>query len=321
MSSRSRKRSRNSVRVSPFRTNPYFNETAVSLKYNVYNMVKILSGESLARRVLLNLKKKRHKNLSLAVVQVGDNQVSLKYIAEKEKVAKDLGIGFQLISFPPKVSQVTLTQAVDKIGKDKGVSGMIVQLPLPKHLDTQRILDLIPRGKDVDVLSSSSFAEFVFGTFPVLPPTVNAISMLLKKTEKKLEGTHVAMVGAGRLVGLPASLWLAQQGAVVSLIQKGTRNASQLIKKADIVISGVGKAGLITGSMIKKGAVVIDAGTAISENVRRLASNISRANKIVGDVDFKSVSKKAGYLSPVPGGVGPLTVACLFRNLVFLTEQ
>ena len=291
-------------------------------------MAKILSGESLARRVLLNLKKKRRKNLSLAVIQVGENQGSLKYIAEKEKAAEDLGVGFQVISFPFRVSQATLMKTVEKIGKDKGVSGMIVQLPLPKHLRTQPILDAIPRQKDVDVLSSSSFAEFVFGTFPVLPPTVAAISLLLKQTKprtrtpnesklrtgqassvrgkKNLEGTRIAVVGAGRLVGLPISLWLAQQGAVVSLIQKGTSNAAQLIKRADIVISGVGKAKLITGTMIKKGAVVIDAGTSVE------------SGKTAGDVDFKSVSKKAGYLSPVPGGVGPVTVACLLSNLIEL---
>jgi methylenetetrahydrofolate dehydrogenase (NADP+)/methenyltetrahydrofolate cyclohydrolase len=132
--------------------------------------------------------------------------------------------------------------------------------------------------------------------------------LLLKQTKKKLEGAQVAVVGAGRLVGLPVSVWLAQQGAIVSLIQKGTRNAPQLIKKADIVISGVGKAGLITGSMIKKGAVVIDAGTSVE------------SGKTQGDVDFKSVSKKAGYLSPVPGGVGPLTVVCLFSNLIKLAN-
>ncbi|MDO8473979.1 MAG: bifunctional 5,10-methylenetetrahydrofolate dehydrogenase/5,10-methenyltetrahydrofolate cyclohydrolase [bacterium] len=280
--------------------------------------MKILDGAKLADRILKDLKKKkRSKDLSLAVVQVGNNQASLKYIAEKEKVAKDLGIGFRLMLYPSTVSQATLMKAVGKIGKDKKISGMIVQLPLPKHLDTQPILDAIPQYKDVDVLSSLSFAEFVFGTFPVLPPTVAAISLLLKQVKKKLEGTQVAVVGAGRLVGLPVSLWLAQQGAIVSLIQKGTRNASQFIKKADIVISGVGKAGLIIGSMIKRGAVVIDAGTSVESG----PSTSLRVKKIHGDVDFKSVSKKAGYLSPVPGGVGPLTVVCLFQNLFELTSR
>ena len=281
-------------------------------------MAQILSGESLARRVLENLKKKRRKNLCLAVIQVGDNRVSLKYITEKEKAAEDLGIGFRLMLYPLTVSQATLVKAIKKTGRDKKVSGMIVQLPLPKHLDTQPILDAIPERKDVDVLSSSSFAKFTLGIFPVLPPTVAAISILLKKTKKKLEGAKVAVVGAGRLVGLPVSVWLAQQGAVVSLIQKGTRNAPQIIKKADIVISGVGKAGLITGKVVKKGAVVIDAGTSVESGPSTRSARSGRQASLVGDVDFESVSKKASFITPVPGGVGPLTVACLFQNLVTL---
>ena len=288
-------------------------------------MVKFLLGEKLARNILLGLKSKKARGLSLAVIQVGDNPVSLKYIAEKEKAAKDLDIGFRLMLYPNNVSETILVKAVQKIGKNPKVSGMIVQLPLPKHLNTQLILDAIPPHKDVDVLSSFSFAEFVFGALSILPPTVAAIALLIKETlrqssgqaKRNLEGTQVAVVGAGRLVGLPVSLWLTQQGAIVSLIQKGTRNAPQLIKKADIVVSGVGKAGLITGTMIKKGSVIIDAGTSVESG----PSTSLRVKKIQGDVDFKSVSKKAGYLSPVPGGVGPLTVACLFQNLFSLSRR
>lgn len=272
-------------------------------------MAIILSGESLAKRILANLKKKRRRNLSLAIVQVGENPVSEKYIGEKKKAAQFLNVGVRVFRFPVTVAQAQLTQRVREIGIDPHVSGMIVQLPLPKHLNTQLILDVIPQHKDVDVLSSSSFTEFVLGAFPILPPTVAAISLLLKTTKQKLEGTQVAVVGAGRLVGLPVSLWLAQQGAVVSLIQKGTINVPQLIKKADIVISGVGKAGLITGKMIKRGAVVIDAGTSVE------------AGQTKGDVDFESVKKKANYISPVPGGVGPLTVAYLFHNLSLLSSK
>lgn len=201
------------------------------------------------------------------------------------------------------VSQVKLERQVKKIGKDAKISGVIVQLPLPKRLNTQHVLDLIPTKKDVDVLSSASFSDFALGILPILPPTVGAIALLLKEAKKKLEGSKVVVVGAGRLVGLPIALWLTQQGATISLIQKGTKNTSQIILEADIVISGVGKPGLITGKMIKKGAVVIDAGTSVE------------GGSIKGDVDFESVLKKASFLTPVPGGVGPLTVVCLFKNL------
>lgn len=273
-------------------------------------MARILSGETIARRILNDLKKKKTRNkLSLAVVQIGGNKVSLRYVAEKEKAAKELKVSFHLINLPLDISQTKLEQQIKKIGKDSKVSGMIVQLPLPRRLNTQRVLDFIPQKKDVDVLSSVSFSDFALGTLSILPPTVGAISLLLKKAKKNLEGAKVVVVGAGRLVGLPTALFAAHQGASVSLIQKGTRNAPQIIAKADIIISGVGRPGLITGRMIKKGAVVIDAGTSVE------------GGSIKGDVDQESVAKKAGFLSPVPGGVGPLTVACLFQNLFLLTEK
>jgi len=270
-------------------------------------MVYILSGETIARRILSDLKKKKTKGvLSLVVLQIGENLVSAKYVEEKRKVAKELGVGFRLINLPLNISQANLEQQIQKTGKDKKVSGMIVQLPLPRRLNTQRVLDYIPTEKDVDVLSSASFSDFALGKLPILPPTVAAVGLLLKNAKKNLKGAKVAVVGAGRLVGLPTALWLAQQGATISLVQKGTRNASQLISKADIIISGVGKPGLITGKMLKKGAVVIDAGTSVEGGGTK------------GDIDFESVSKKASFLSPVPGGVGPLTVACLFQNLFLL---
>jgi len=271
-------------------------------------MAKILSGEQLSKRVLTSLKRKRKKRLSLAVVFVGENKVSLKYVTEKEKAARELKVRFRLVHLPLNISQTRLEQQIKKIGKDSKVSGMIVQLPLPRRLNTQRVLDLIPTKKDVDVLSSVSFSDFALGLLPILPPTVAAIGLLLKKAKKDLEGKKVVVVGAGRLVGLPTALWATHQGASVSMVQKGTKNTSRIISKADIIISGVGKPGLITGKMIKKGAVVIDAGTSVE------------GGSMKGDIDFKSVSKKAGYITPVPGGVGPLTVACLFKNLFLLND-
>lgn len=285
-------------------------------------MTRILSGETIARRILSALKKKKAKRaLSLAVIQVGANKVSLKYVEEKRKAAKELGVRFRFVLLSSGISQARLEQQVRKIGKDPKVSGMIVQLPLPASLNAQKALDLIPKEKDVDVLSSASFSDFALGTLPILPPTVAAIAQLLKATKKKVEGSKVAVVGVGRLVGLPTALWLAQQGATISLIQKGTRNTKQLILKADIVVSGVGRPGLITGDMIKKGAVVIDAGTSSEGSPSTRSARSGRQASLIGDVDFESVSKKAGFLTPVPGGVGPLTVACLFQNLFTLSSK
>ena len=278
---------------------------------------KILQGEEIAKRILEDLKNKvAGKRLKLAVVQVGKNAVSETYIRKKEEATAKLGIGFELHKLPQEISQAELKRRVEAIGKDKTVSGMIVQLPLPKHLNQQEILDEIPREKDVDVLSSASFGLFAFSPFgrspvgrerlPILPPTVGAVSLLLKETGMELKGKSIAVVGAGRLVGLPVALWCMQKGATVSVANKDTKDLSAVTRDADIIISGVGKKGLIIGAIVKRGAVVIDAGSSVE------------AGLMGGDVDFESVVKKAGFLTPVPGGVGPLTVACLFQNLVVL---
>ena len=278
---------------------------------------KILQGEEIAKRILEDLKKRvAGKQLKLAVVQVGENAVSETYIRKKEEATAKLGIGFELHKLPQEISQAELKRRVEAIGKDKTVSGMIVQLPLPKHLNQQEILDEIPREKDVDVLSSASFGLFAlspFGRSPVgrerlaiLPPTVGAVSILLQENRIDLKGKNVVIVGAGRLVGLPLALWCVREKATLTVANEHTQDLASITKNADILISGVGKKGLIKGNMVKRGALVIDVGTSVEDG------------RSTGDVDFESVAKEAGFLTPVPGGVGPLTVACLLRNLVLL---
>ena len=268
---------------------------------------KILQGEEIAKRILEDLKKSvAGRPLKLAVVQVGENAASGIYIRKKEEAAEQLGIDFELHKLPHDILQAEIKSRVEAIGKDKTVSGMIVQLPLPKHLNQQEVLDVIPIEKDVDVLSSASFGLFVLGKSQMLPPTVGAVSLLLKEIGKELKGKKVAIVGAGRLVGLPLSIWCMREKATVTVANEYTRDISSITKKADVLISGVGKKGLIKGSMVKKGAVVVDAGTSVEAGVAK------------GDIDFESVVKKASFVTPVPGGVGPLTVACLFRNVVAL---
>jgi methylenetetrahydrofolate dehydrogenase (NADP+)/methenyltetrahydrofolate cyclohydrolase len=278
--------------------------------------MKILDGSKLSQNILAGLPSSQ--KAKLAVVQVGNNPVSEKYIKEKRKAAKGLGVGFRLARFPLRVSEATLAREIEEIGKDRKVSGMIVQLPLPKSLNTQRVLDCIPLQKDVDVLSSKALGLFAQGALPWLPPTVKAVSILLKEAKVHLKGARFLVIGAGRLVGLPVSLWLLKEGATLTIANKATKNLSSLTKQADVIISGVGKRGLVKGNMVKKGAVVIDAGTSVESGPSTRSARSGRQAKLVGDVDFESVAKKAGYLSPVPGGVGPLTVACLFHNLTIL---
>lgn len=265
---------------------------------------KILQGEEIAKRTLEDLKGKvASRRLKLVVVQVGKNAVSETYIHKKEEAARELGIDFEVHKLSQEISQVELKSRVEAIGKDNAVSGMIIQLPLPKHLNQQEILDAIPLEKDVDVLSSESFGLFAVGRSRILPPTVGAVLLLLQEYGITIKGKNVAIVGAGRLVGLPLAIWGMREGGTIFVANEYTQDLSLCTKKADILISGVGKPRLIKSDMVKKGAVVIDAGTSVE------------GGKTKGDVDFPRVAKKAGFITPVPGGVGPLTVACLLKNL------
>lgn len=288
--------------------------------------MKILDGKKLSEEILENLKKdynspnesshspkggrdpikKRKLKLRLAVIQVGENPVSKIFISQKKKACEKAGINFKLFKFPAKISASKLKKEIEKIVKNLANSGVIIQLPLPKKFFPEEFLNLIPEEKDIDVLSEKSLGKFYQGTLLILPPTVSGISRLLKSYQIKVKGKDVVIVGAGRLVGNPLVLRLLQQEATVSVLNDFTKDIPSFTKKADILISGVGKPDLITGKMVKKGIVVIDAGTTIKKE------------KLVGDVDFKSVSKKASYITPVPGGVGPMTVACLIENLVKL---
>ncbi|MBI1971587.1 MAG: bifunctional 5,10-methylenetetrahydrofolate dehydrogenase/5,10-methenyltetrahydrofolate cyclohydrolase [Candidatus Wildermuthbacteria bacterium] len=271
-------------------------------------MATLLLGERIAKNILDDLKAQvAGKKLQLAVVQVGSNPVSEKYIKEKKKAAKFLGVRFRLVKISSATSQEKMETIVENLGRDKSISGMIVQLPLPKSVRMQDILNRIPLRKDVDVLSSAAFGLFALGQFPVVPPTVWAVSSLLEEYGISTKGKRVVIVGAGRLVGMPLTLWFLQQGATVSVATKSTKNLGALTRSADILISATGQQNLIKGVMVKRGAVVIDAGTSVE------------SGKTKGDVDFRSVSKKAGFITPVPGGVGPLTVACLFQNLCKLS--
>ena len=285
-------------------------------------MAKILDGKKLSEEILENLKKKiktRGLKLSLAVVQVGENPVSQIFISQKKKACERVGIDFKLCKLPAKISVPELKKEIEKIIKNPANSGVIIQLPLPsqilrrktwegepKKFFPEAFLNLIPEEKDIDVLSEKSLGKFYQGTLKILPPTVQGILYLFKNYKIELKGKNVVIVGAGRLIGNPLALRLLQEKATVSVLNEFTKDAPSFTKKADILISGVGKPNLITGGMVKKGVMVIDAGTSIKKG------------KLMGDVDFKSVSKKASYITPVPGGVGPMTVACLIENLVKL---
>lgn len=273
-------------------------------------MAEIIAGRALANSVIASLKERlaSHK-ISLSVVCVGDNPASLKFIQEKERACRETGIDFELVALPADVSQEEAERAVRLLAENPRVSGIVVQLPLSKTLDTQAIMSLIPLNKDPDVLCPAAFERFALGRHGLLPPTVGAIGHIIESRSVSLVQKDALVVGMGRLVGLPLSLWLLGQGARVSVATSATQDLADLCLKADIVVSGVGKPRTITGEMVKRGAFVIDAGTSVEDG------------QSVGDVDTESVVDRAGVLAPVPGGVGPLTVAFLLSNLVSLSTQ
>jgi len=272
---------------------------------------EILNGKELSEKILAKLKKAVKKSklkLRLAVIQVGENSVSQVFINQKKKACEKTGINFKLFKFPTKISVLEFKKEIEKIVKSQVTSGVIIQLPLPKKFLAEEFLNLIPEEKDVDVLSEKSLGKFYQGTLKILPPTVSGILYLLKSYKIGSIGKNVVIVGAGRLIGFPLATQLLKEKATLSVLNEWTRDASSFTKKADILISGVGKPNLIKGNVVKKGGVVIDAGTSMKDG------------KLIGDVDFGSVSKKASHITPVPGGVGPLTVACLLENLVKLNK-
>ena len=274
--------------------------------------MKLLKGTELSKKFLVHLKKKLGKSklkLRLAVIQIGRNYISEVFIGQKKKVAEKIGIGFKLYQFDKKIEKDRLKKKIKEIIKNPLNSGIIIQLPLPKQFLADDFLNLIPEEKDVDILSEKSLGKFYQGKLKILPPIVKGILSLLKNYKIKLKGKNVVIIGTGRLIGLPLNLQLLKEKATLLVLNEFTKNISFFTNKADILISGVGKPNLIKSNMIKKGAVVIDAG--ISQ----------RNGKVIGDVDFKEVSKKASYITPVPGGVGPMTVVSLLENLVELNKS
>lgn len=271
----------------------------------------ILDGKALAEKMVAGLQEQYAgltKKPVLAAVVVGDDAVIRKFVERKKNIASELGVDFRVYEYASDISTNELRKRLAVIVHDTDPDGIIVQLPLPPEINRQYILNSIPPEKDVDVLSARAIGDFAVGKSKILPPVVGAIKALLGEYNIDVRAKHVLVVGAGMLVGKPVALWLANKKASFSVVDESTQGVPEFAEKADIIITGVGKPGLITGNIVKEGAVVIDAGTSES------------GGKLVGDVDFDSVSQKASHITPVPGGIGPLTVAMIYQNLFTLTQ-
>lgn len=269
-------------------------------------MVEI-NGKALRDKKLTELKEKLDAldcQLGLAVIQVGQDEASKVYVKQKEKLALELGYKFIHKVFDENVEQDKLIRYIKKLNKDDSIDGILVQMPLPNHLDSTLIQNTVDSYKDVDGLTFINAGRLVQGMPSLVPCTPKGIIDLLDEYKVKLEGSQVVVIGRSVLVGKPMANLLTNRNASVTICHSKTKDICLYTKNADIVIVAVGKPGFLKEDMVKKGAVVIDVG-------------ISRINgKLQGDVDYDNVSKVAGYITPVPGGVGPMTVYELMANVL-----
>lgn len=274
----------------------------------------LLDGKKLADSFLLDFQR-RIDSLGtkgvvpgLAVVMVEGNNASEIYVRNKKSLCEKLGIKFWLHRLNNKTSSEKIVRTILKLNQDSKVHGIILQLPLPAGLDVVPLVSMISPLKDSDGLHPFNMGLLAMGRPMFVPATAQGIFKLLDRYKIKVKGKQVLMVGFGAVTGLPLSMMLANQKATVIIAQDATKNLKELASRADIIITATGKPKLIKANMVKKGVIVVDAG---SSKLR---------GKLVGDVDFKGVSKKAKYITPVPGGVGPLTVASLIANVLRSAE-
>jgi methylenetetrahydrofolate dehydrogenase (NADP+)/methenyltetrahydrofolate cyclohydrolase len=273
-------------------------------------LAKLLEGKPLAEKIKEDIRKEvsaLEKKPVLASIQVGENAPAEAYVKSQKKTAENLGIEYQLHRLNQETTEAELIQFIRELNSDKTVNGIIVQMPLPVRIDYKKISQFIIPEKDVEGMHPVNMGKITFGNAKILPCTPAAVMELLKETQVDLYGKEVVVVGHSEIVGKPLSLLLLDKFATVTVCHIGTSKAGKLeehVRKAEVLIVAVGKAGLIKGEWVKEGAIVIDVG------INRVA------DKIVGDVEFEAAEKRASYITPVPGGVGPLTVTMLMRNLV-----
>ncbi len=269
-------------------------------------MTTLLNGKKIAQEIRNEIKKeimKTKKKPHLAVVLVGKNPASQVYVHHKEQACEEVGIKFSLHRLPEKISQKKLLSSVESLGKDKKIDAILIQLPLPKKIKEEEIINTIPPEKDVDGFHPINIGKLAKGLECFSPATPSGIIRLLEEYKIEISGKNVVIVGRSNIVGKPLALMFLQKNATVTVCHSKTISLENFTKKADILVSAVGKPNIIKADMIKKGVVLIDVG------INRLSSG-----KLVGDVDFAGCQKKASAITPVPGGVGPMTIAMLLEN-------
>lgn len=272
-------------------------------------MAKIIDGKAVSAKVKEQVRKEAEalKNkgieIGLAVVIVGNNSASRVYVNNKKKACEEVGFNSYEYALPEETTEAELLELVEKLNSDDKVNGILVQLPLPKQINENAIINAIRPDKDVDAFHPENVGHIMIGDFSFLPCTPAGVMELIAETGVDVCGKNCVVIGRSNIVGKPMAMLLLHKNGTVTICHSRTKNLAEICSKADILVAAVGKAKFVTPDMIKEGAVVIDVGMNRDEN-----------GKLCGDVDYAACFDKAGYITPVPGGVGPMTIAMLMRN-------
>lgn len=275
-------------------------------------MTEIINGKEVSKKILYEIKveteqlyEKYELKPGLAVVLVGEDPGSQIYVKNKRETCAKLGFYSEAYDLAYDTTESELLRLIDDLNNEPSIHGILVQLPLPKHIDEKRVLEAISPQKDVDGFHPSTQAKIFLGTATLEPCTPKGVIELLKRYNIKIEGKHAVILGRSNIVGKPLALMLLKENATVTICHSKTENLSEITKTADILVAAIGKANFVTSDMVKEGAVIIDVG------MNRLADK-----KLAGDVDYNNVFSKVNAITPVPGGVGPMTIAMLMKNTI-----
>lgn len=272
-------------------------------------MAKIIDGKQISKEVRAELAaecaKLREKGIvpGLAVVIVGTDPASQVYVRNKKKACEEVGFHSEVYELPEETTEAELLALVEKLNRDDNIHGILVQLPLPKHLDDKIVIEHIDPKKDVDAFHPVNVGRIMIGDYDFLPCTPAGVMVLLEKSGIEVAGKDCVVLGRSNIVGKPQAMLLLHANGTVTICHSKTKNLADITRRADILVVAIGKADFVNGDMVKDGAVVIDVGM-----------NRKPDGKLTGDVDFASVEPKASYITPVPGGVGPMTITMLLRN-------
>ena len=254
------------------------------------------------KKEILEIKKKVNKSPSLSVILIGDFVPSQIYVKNKERNCKEVGINSEIIKYPKEVKESEILKKIEELNNNDSISGILVQLPLPAHINKEKIVNAIKPSKDVDGFHPINVGNLSSGYKAIVPCTPLGCLLLIKKAENNLTGKHAVIIGRSNLNGKPMAQLLLKEDCTVSIVHSKTKELKSECQKADILVAAVGVANLVKGDWVKKDSIIIDVG------INKIA------DKIVGDVDFDQVKNKVKAITPVPGGVGPMTIACLLKN-------